>query len=103
MVTYDVSSDVIGVVNWSYDSGSIPSGIESRTVSLTEIQGIASRPRDNTRKKFAFNLILSASTPASNYEDPAYVGCTAMSVRLSNLLHIYVIRQHPGSHSGARL
>ena len=46
MVTHDVSSDVIGVVNWSCDSGSIPSGIESRTVSLAEIQGIAYRPHD---------------------------------------------------------
>ena len=31
----------MGVVNRSYDSGSVPSGIESRTLSLAEIQGIA--------------------------------------------------------------
>ena len=30
----------------SYDSGSVPSGIESRTVSLAVIQGIAFRPHD---------------------------------------------------------
>ena len=36
----------MGVVNRSYDSGSIPSGVESRTESLAVIQGIAYRPHD---------------------------------------------------------
>ena len=50
MVMNEVSYDVIGVANKPYGSGSVPSGIESRTVSLAEIQGIAFRPHDKGAK-----------------------------------------------------